>query len=180
MDRLLPQNHQGIIMSITDYQYYSIDEILANSPQFVIILDHLEDPHNFGAIIRTAESAGVDAIIIPNKREVMITPTVMKTSSGALANIKICQVSNLTQAIEKLKKHSFFIYGLDMNGEDYRNIDYSGNVCLVVGNEGKGISRLVKDNCDFIASIPMVGKINSLNASVATGIVIYEVIRNRK
>lgn len=180
MDSLAKGVHQGIILDVTDYRYYKLEDILNDKGQFVVILDHLEDPHNFGAIIRSCEAAGVDAIIIAQDREVQVNATVMKTSAGALTRMKICRVSNLVQAIGKLKKDGFWIVGTTMNGEDYREIDYSGKIGLVIGNEGDGMSRLVKESCDFIASIPMYGEVNSLNASVASGIMIYEVIRNRK
>ena len=133
-----------------------------------------------GAIIRTAESAGVDAIILPQNREVQINSTVMKTSAGTLSKVKIIKVTNLVQAINKLKQNNFWIVGTAMDGNDYKSIDYNGKIGLVIGNEGHGMSRLVRESCDFIASIPMRGTVNSLNASVAAGIMIYEVVRNRK
>ena len=143
------------------------------------MIDHLEDPHNFGAIIRTAEAAGVDAIIIPKKRSVEINSTVMKVSAGALNNVKIVEVSSLAQTIEKLKKYGFWFYGTDMDGTNYTKVSYDKKSCLVIGAEGNGISKLVSEKCDYIISIPMTGKINSLNASVAAGITIYEVVRQR-
>ncbi len=179
MDRLANGLHQGIILDVADYQYYSLSDIIDRS-NLLVLLDHIEDPHNFGAIIRTCEAAGVDAIIVPKDREVLINSTVMKTSAASLLRMKIAKVGNLVQTIEKLKKENFWIVGTDMKGTDFRKIDYNGKICLVIGNEGKGMSSLVKKSCDFIASIPMYGQINSLNASVATGILIYEVIRNRK
>lgn len=180
MDDLSKGVHQGIILDVMDYQYTPLNDLLKSDDQFVVILDHLEDPHNFGAIIRTSEAALVDAIIIPQDREVQVNSTVMKTSAGALAKMNICRVTNLVQAINKLKDDGFWIVGTAMDGTDYRQIDYSGKIALVVGNEGNGMSRLVRESCDFVASIPMRGEINSLNASVATGIMIYEVVRNRK
>ena len=180
MDDLSKGVHQGIILDVMDYQYTSLNDLLKSDAQFVVILDHLEDPHNFGAIIRTSEAALVDAIIIPQDREVQVNSTVMKTSAGALAKMNICRVTNLVQTINKLKDDGFWIVGTAMDGTDYRQIDYSGKIALVVGNEGNGMSRLVRESCDFVASIPMRGEINSLNASVATGIMIYEVVRNRK
>ncbi len=179
MDKLANGVHQGIIMDVVDYEYFSLNDVILNS-SFFVILDHIEDPHNFGAIIRTCEAAGIDAIIIPKDREVLINATVMKTSAASLVRMKIVRVSNLVQAIDILKKNGFWIVGTDMLGEDYKKIDYTGKVALVIGNEGKGMSKLVRKNCDFIASIPMYGEINSLNASVSAGIMIYEVIRNRK
>ena len=180
MDDLSKGVHQGIILDVMDYQYTPLNDLLKSDAQFVVILDHLEDPHNFGAIIRTSEAALVDAIIIPQDREVQVNSTVMKTSAGALAKMNICRVTNLVQTINKLKDDGFWIVGTAMDGTDYRQIDYSGKIALVVGNEGNGMSRLVIESCDFVASIPMRGEINSLNASVATGIMIYEVVRNRK
>ncbi len=180
LDRIAKENHQGIILDVMDYQYASIDEMIQTHPKFVVILDHLEDPHNLGAIIRTAEAAGVDFVIIPKDRGVSVNATVMKTSAGALENMKIVQVTNLVQIIERLKKEQFWIIGTDMeNSTDYRNLDYQGNIALVIGNEGHGMSRLVRESCDFVAKIPMRGKVNSLNASVAAAIMIYEVVRNQ-
>ena len=181
IDRLANGVHQGIILSIPDYKYKNMYEVLSKNPEFIVILDHLEDPHNLGAIIRTCEAAGVDAIVMPKDRQVMINSTVMKTSVGTLDNMDIVAVTNLVQAIEELKKNGFWVVGTALeNSVDYREIDYSGKIALVIGNEGSGMSQLVKKNCDFIAKIPMYGTTNSLNASVAAGIMIYEVVRNRK
>ena len=170
-------NNQGIALEIEDYKYLKIDDVL--NTNFLVMLDHLEDPHNFGAIIRTCEAAGVDAIIIPKKRSVEITSTVMKVSAGALNNIKIVEVSSLPQTIEKLKKYGFWFYGTDMDGSNYTDVVYDSKTCLIIGAEGNGISKLVSEKCDYIISIPMTGKINSLNASVAAGICIYEVVRQK-
>ena len=173
--------HQGIILDIPDYSYSKLDDLLLSDSDFVVILDHLEDPHNLGAIIRTCEAAGVRYIILPKNRQVLINSTVMKTSVGTLDNINVILVNNISQAIRDLKKHNFWIVGTSLNNsQDYRSIDYSGKIALVIGNEGNGISKLVSDNCDFLVKIPMYGKTNSLNASVAAGIMIYEIIRNRK
>lgn len=181
MDNLCNGTHQGIILDIKDYRYSSINDICSSDSDFVVILDHLEDPHNLGAIIRTCEAAGVSYIIMPKDRQVMVNSTVMKTSAGALSNVHIAVVSNLVNAIDKLKDNGFWVVGTAMEDSvDYRSIDYNGKIALVIGNEGKGISRLVRESCDFVATIPMFGKINSLNASVASGIMIYEVVRNRK
>lgn len=178
MDR---NNNQGIILSIPDFEYCSFSSIIDCEKPFIVILDHLEDPHNFGAIIRTCEAAGVTGIIIPKDRSVDVNATVMKTSAGALENMKVAMVTNILQTINMLKKEGFWIVGTDMdNSTDYREIDYSGKIALVIGNEGNGISKSVHDACDFIAKIPMYGKINSLNASVAAGIMIYEAIRSKK
>ena len=181
IDRLADGVHQGIILYIPDYKYKTLSEVLENEPQFLVLLDHLEDPHNLGAIIRTSEAAGVDAIVMPKDRQVMINSTVMKTSVGTLDNMDIVAVTNLVQTIEELKKNGYWVVGTALeNSIDYRDIDYSGKIALVIGNEGSGISRLVAKSCDFIAKIPMYGTTNSLNASVAAGIMIYEVVRNRK
>lgn len=175
LDRLANGNHQGIIGLVNDFEYEDIEELMKK--EFLVLLDHLEDPHNLGAIIRTSEAAGIDGIILPKNRSVEVNDTVMKTSVGALYNVPICQVTNLNQTIKKLKQFGFWIIGTDMDGEDYTKIDYPDKCVLIIGSEGFGISRLVKESCDFVARIPMNGKINSLNASVAAGIMIYELIR---
>jgi len=181
MGRLAEGLHQGIILYVRDYQYYTLEDVLKKNPTFIVMLDHIEDPHNFGAIIRTCEAAGVDAIIIPKDRQVQVNGTVMKTSVGTLEQMKIVQVSNLASTIDFLKENGFWVVGTALeNSVDYRDVDYSGKVVLIIGNEGSGISKLVRKKCDFIAKIPMYGTTNSLNASVASGIMIYEVIRNRK
>lgn len=181
IDRLCSGVHQGIILDVLDYQYKSLDDFIKSNNEIVVILDHLEDPHNLGAIIRTCEAAGIKDVIIPNSRQVQINATVMKTSVGTLDNVNIISVSNLVNTIDLLKKNGFWIVGTALeNSVDYRTIDYSGKIALVVGNEGSGISNIVSKNCDFLAKIPMYGETNSLNASVAAGIMIYEVIRNRK
>ena len=183
MDKLEKKNHQGVILEIPDYKYLSEKDMFDKMPNnpFIIILDHLEDPHNFGAIIRTCEAAGVDFIIIPKNRSVSVNSTVMKTSTGALDNVNIVEVTNLNNTINKLKKAGVWIVGTDMeNSVSYETIDYKVPVAIIIGSEGFGMSNLVKKNCDFIANIPMYGKINSLNASVAAGIMIYEVIKQRK
>ena len=177
--------HQGIILDIDEFKTYELNEFLDNlktnnNYHTLVMLDHLEDPHNFGAIIRTSEALGVEGIIIPNDRSVSITSTVVKTSAGAIENIKIIKVPNLTATISKLKEKNYWIVGTDMKGQNYREIDYNMNVCLVIGNEGKGMSKIVRDNCDFIASIPMAGKINSLNASVSCGIILSQIVSGRK
>lgn len=181
IDSLCPGVNQGIILDIPDYKYIELNDFLNNKEEFVVLLDHLEDPHNLGAIIRTCEAAGVKNIIMPRDRQVQVNATVMKTSVGTLDNVNIVSVSNLVNAIERLKENGFWVVGTALeNSVDYRKIDYSGKIALVIGNEGKGISDLVAKKCDFLAKIPMYGETNSLNASVAAGIMIYEVIRNRK
>jgi len=179
LDRMVDRNHQGIVFDVVDYKYSDIDELIKEDDCLLLMLDHLEDPHNFGAIIRTCEAALVDGIIIPKDRSVSVNSTVMKVSTGALTNVKISQVTNLVNTINYLKDKGFWIVGTDMDGTNYRDIDYSGKTCIIIGNEGKGISNVVAKNCDFIASIPMRGEINSLNASVATGIVVFEAIKSR-
>lgn len=179
LDRLAESRHQGIILFIDDFVYNSMEDFIDREDAIVLILDHIEDPHNLGAIIRTCEAAGVDGIILPKNRSVEVNATVMKTSAGALENVKIASVTNLKSTIEKLKKKGFWIVGTDMvDSVDYRTLDYSGKVALVIGSEGFGMSRIVRESCDFIAKIPMYGKVNSLNASVASGIMIYEIIKN--
>lgn len=181
IDHLAEGVHQGIILYVRDYQYYPLADIVNEDVSFLVILDHLEDPHNFGAIIRTCEAAGVDGIIIPKDRQVQVNATVMKTSVGTLDTMKVSRVANLSSTIDYLKKNDFWVVGTALEDSvDYRSIDYSGKIALVIGNEGAGISELVRKKCDFIAKIPMYGTTNSLNASVASGIMIYEVIRNRK
>ena len=179
LDKLVKGLHQGIIVSVANYKYADIDTFINDDNSLVVILDHLEDPHNFGAIIRTCEAAGVDGIIIPKDRSVSVNSTVMKTSSGAAVNIKICMVTNLVQTINYLKEKGYWIYVSSMDGTSYTSEDYKTSTCIIIGNEGKGVSELVRKSADFIVSIPMIGKINSLNASVAAGIFIYEVVRPR-
>ena len=178
LDELAKENHQGIIMDVGDYKYCDIDDIITDDG-VIVILDHLEDTHNFGAIIRTCVAAGVDGIIIPKDRSVSVNSTVMKTSVGSAINMNICMVTNLNQAINYLKDKGYWIYSSDMNGTCYTDIKYDGNVALVIGNEGKGISDLVKKSSDYIISIPMSEKQESLNASVSAGILIYEIRRQK-
>ncbi|MDE6142408.1 MAG: 23S rRNA (guanosine(2251)-2'-O)-methyltransferase RlmB [Bacilli bacterium] len=170
MDKMMPHN-QGIIIEIDDYKYASLSTIEDDS--LVVMLDHLEDPHNFGAIIRTCEARGVKNIIIPKDRGVTVNETVMKTSAGALNHVNIIMVTNLVQTINELKNQGYFVYGAEANGVDYRHVDYADKVLLVIGSEGNGLSRLVVNNCDEIISIPMHGVVNSLNASVAASILLY-------
>jgi 23S rRNA (guanosine2251-2'-O)-methyltransferase len=170
--------NQGIALDIEEFNYLSINDIVNDSnANFLVMLDSLEDPHNFGAIIRTCECAGVDYIIIPKNRSVSVNSTVYKTSSGALSNVKIVEVVNLNNTITKLKDLGYWIYGAEANGKDYRSIKYDGKTCLIVGSEGHGLKKIVSNSCDEIISLPMKGKINSLNASVAGGILIYEMMK---
>lgn len=174
MDHMVDGNHQGIILLIDDYDYVDVETFYNDN--VVVMLDHLEDPHNLGAIIRTCEAAGIKSIILPKDRSVAVNSTVYKTSSGALSNVNIAMVNNLVRTIDKFKDNGFFAYGADMDGKNYKTVSYANKVLLVIGNEGKGISRLVEENCDEIVSIPMNGKVNSLNASVAAGILIYDIV----
>ena len=178
MDKMIDGLHQGVILEVNDFEYNDIDEMIEDD-SLIVILDHIEDPHNFGAIIRTCEAAGVKGIIIPKDRSVEVNATVIKVSTGTIKNMKIAQVTNLNRTIEYLKKEGFWIVGTDMEGTNYYDIDYKGKTAIVIGNEGSGMSRLVSENCDFIAKIPMKGTTNSLNASVATGIVVFEAVKQR-
>ncbi len=180
IDNLTKENHQGIIIDMEDYLYTPLNKILEKGYDKVLILDHILDPHNFGAIIRTSVAAGFNAIIIPSDRQVVVNSTVVKTSVGAVFDIDIVLVTNLNNTVKILKDNGFWIYGTVMNGEDYKSVDYNGKVCLVIGNEEKGMSKLIKESCDFLVTIPLNPKIDSLNASVAAGILIYEIVRNRK
>lgn len=177
LDRLQSGNHQGIILEVPDYDYASLDEVLEE--EIIVMLDHLEDPHNLGAIIRTCEAAGIKSLIIPKDRSVRVNATVIKVSVGAIENVKIAMVNNLVNTLKELKDKGYWVIGTDMEGTDFKKIDYSGKVVIVIGSEGKGLSRLTEENCDFVASIPMRGEVNSLNASVAAALVIYEAVRNR-
>lgn len=177
LDKMVSGNHQGIVGEVEDYKYFELNDL---DNDVIVILDHLENPHNLGAIIRTCEAAGFDNIIIPKNRSVSINGTVVKTSVGTIERVKIAQVTNLNNAIQTLKKKGYWIIGTDMIGTDYKELDYNGKVAIVIGNEGVGISRLVKENCDFIATIPMNGQVNSLNASVAAGVLLFEILRQRR
>lgn len=182
LDKMCKGLHQGIILEVEDVKTYKFEEVIPNIEKeypLVVILDHLEDPHNLGAIIRSSEAFGVDAIILPNDRSVQITSTVVKTSVGTIEKMKIINVPNLNNTIKKLKDYGYWIVGTDMEGTEYTNIDYKTKIAIVIGNEGKGISRLVSENCDYLAKIPMKGTVNSLNASVACGIFLSEIVRSR-
>lgn len=176
--------HQGVIAFGACAQYVTVEDLLEVSVKkgtapFIIICDEIEDPHNLGAIIRTAETAGADGIIIPKRRSAMLTPTVHKTSAGAASWLPVARVPNLGAAIDKLKKAGVWIYGTDMDGSIYTETKFDGAVALVIGSEGFGMSRLIREKCDFLVKLPMHGKITSLNASVAAGIFMYEVVRQR-
>lgn len=180
------ENCQGVIAIVPPFDYCSVDDILNEAKRkkekaFILILDGIEDPHNLGSIIRTAETAGVHGIIIPKRRSALVNSTVNKTSAGATNFMKIARVNNLNETIKYLKDNDVWIYGTDMDTETiYYDDDMTGNVAIVIGSEGFGMSRLVKENCDFLIKIPMKGKITSLNASVSAGIVMYEVVKQRK
>ena len=174
MDGMVEGRHQGIIAVIDDYEYVDYKTMLGD--KVVVMLDHLEDPHNFGAIIRTCEAAGIKSIIIPKDRSVSVTSTVMKTSAGALEHVNISMVNNLVNVMDDFKDNGFFVYAADMDGQNYKNVDFANKVLLVIGSEGNGVGRLVKKNCDQILAIPMSGHVNSLNASVAAAILIYGIV----
>ncbi len=177
-------SHQGVVAVGACAEYVTVEEILEVSakkgtPPFIIICDEIEDPHNLGAIIRTAETSGADGVIIPKRRSASLNATVHKTSAGAASYVPVARVSNLASAIDELKERGVWIYGTDASGSDYTSTDFTGSCGLVIGSEGFGISRLIQKKCDFMVKLPMLGKINSLNASVAAGIFMYEVLRQR-
>lgn len=176
--------HQGVIAITSDYRYYDLDEILEipkerGEAPFFIILDGITDPHNLGSIIRTADAVGAHAVIIPKRRSVQITPIVAKASAGAVEYLPVCKVTNIVNTIKTLKENGLWIAAVDMDGQTFYQQNLGGPLGLVVGSEGEGISRLVKQNCDFTVSMPMSGNVTSLNASVAGGILLYEVYRQR-
>ncbi|MCL2864291.1 MAG: 23S rRNA (guanosine(2251)-2'-O)-methyltransferase RlmB [Lachnospiraceae bacterium] len=176
--------HQGVIAYLSSYEYSEISDMLAlakekEEPPFLILLDHIEDPHNLGAIIRTANLAGAHGVIIPKRRAVGLTATVVKTSAGALHYTPVAKVTNLTKTIETLKKEGIWFVCADMTGETMYSFNLTGPLGLVIGNEGAGVSRLVKEACDYVAKIPVQGDIDSLNASVATGVFAFEIVRQR-
>ena len=176
--------HQGVIAQAAAYEYSTVDEILARAeekgePPFLILLDNVEDPHNLGAIIRTANLAGAHGVIIPKRRAVGLTSTVAKTSAGAINYTPVAKVTNIVRTIEELKEKGIWFVCADMGGEIMYDLDLTGPMGLVIGNEGEGVSRLVREACDFTASIPMKGDIDSLNASVAAGVLAYEIVRQR-
>ena len=176
--------HQGVIAQVAAYDYSTVDEILAKAEAkgeapFLILLDNVEDPHNLGAIIRTANLAGAHGVIIPKRRAVGLTSTVAKTSAGAINYTPVAQVTNIVRTIEELKEKGIWFVCADMGGETMYDLDLTGPMGLVIGNEGEGVSRLVREACDFTASIPMKGDIDSLNASVAAGVLAYEIVRQR-
>ena len=178
------EKHGGVAAVMSAAEYADIDDIFAEAerkgkPPFIIIADEIQDPHNLGAIIRTAEAAGADGVIIPKRRSVGLTATVFKTSAGAVSYVKVARVPNLVDAIKQLKDRGVWVFGADMDGEPFREADMSGPIALVIGSEGSGLGRLVRESCDKIVSIDMYGSINSLNASVSAGILMYEIVRVR-
>jgi len=179
LDKMVKGNHQGIVIEIEDFKYTDLDEITKKENCFLVVLDHIEDPHNLGAVVRTCEAAGVDGIILPKNRSVQVNETVMKVSAGTLDRVKIACVTNLNNTIKDLKQKGFWFIGTDMNATDYKTIDYTGNIAIVIGNEGSGMNHLTKQQMDFMATIPMKGTVNSLNASVAAGIIIFEASTRR-
>ncbi|SFM40693.1 23S rRNA (guanosine2251-2'-O)-methyltransferase [Gracilibacillus orientalis] len=185
LDQLVDGNHQGIAAMVAAYDYASLDQLFEvaekrEEPPFFLILDEIEDPHNLGSILRSADATGVHGVIIPKRRSVGLTATVAKTSVGAIEHIPVVRVTNIVQTIEELKTRNVWIVGTEAEAtEDYRKLDGQVPIALVIGNEGKGISRLVKKNCDWTVSLPMAGSVSSLNASVASSILMYEVFRKR-
>lgn len=178
------QNHQGVVLAVAAYEYAELDDLFAaakakDEAPFFLILDGIEDPHNLGSIMRTADAAGVHGIIIPKRRAVQLTATVAKTSTGAIEYVPVVRVTNLAQTIAELKERGLWIFGTDMAGQDYRTWDANGPTALVIGNEGKGISPLIKKACDGMLTIPMVGHVQSLNASVAASLLIYQGFSSR-
>ena len=176
--------HQGVIAQVAAYEYATVEEILAKAeekgePPFLVLLDNVEDPHNLGAIIRTANLAGAHGVIIPKRRSVGLTSTVAKTSAGAINYTPVAKVTNLVRTIEELKEKGIWFVCADMGGESMYQLNLTGPIGMIVGNEGEGVSRLVREACDFTASIPMKGDIDSLNASVAAGVLAYEIVRQR-
>jgi len=182
LNNILDGTHQGVGALIDDYTYKSLDDVLGieKEHKFFVMLDSLEDPHNLGAILRSADAFGVDAVIIPKNRSVKLNATVAKVSTGAIEYVNVVEVTNLAQTIDKLKDNGFWITGTDASAtQDIKDIDTDTSLCVVIGSEGKGMHRLVKEKCDYHVKIPMIGHINSLNASVSAGIVIYEVFKKR-
>ena len=185
LDQLIEGNHQGIVASVAAYEYSTVDDLFRAAEErgeepFFIILDEMEDPHNLGSILRTADAVGAHGVIIPKRRSVSLTATVAKTSAGAIEYIPVARVTNLAKTIDQLKERNVWIAGTAAEGAiDYRRLDAVGAIALVIGNEGKGISRLVREKCDWTVSLPMQGKVTSLNASVAASLLMYEVNRQR-
>ncbi len=174
-------NHQGVALSMEDYKTCSLEELTERKQEygFLIMVDEMMDPHNLGAILRTADAVNADGVIFRKDRSVGLTPTVAKVSAGAIDTVRCCEVTNLVRTLQELKKKGYWVIGTDMKGQDYRSLKYDFHAVLVIGNEGKGISRLVREECDYMISLPMQGKIESLNASVSAGILMYEIYNKR-
>ncbi|PKR83094.1 23S rRNA (guanosine(2251)-2'-O)-methyltransferase RlmB [Heyndrickxia camelliae] len=185
IDQMVSENHQGVVAQVAAYQYADIDDLFKRAEQrketpFFLILDELEDPHNLGSILRTADAAGVHGIIIPKRRAVGLTGAVAKASTGAIEHVPVARVTNLARTISELKERGIWVFGTDAKGsQDYRKMDGSLPLALVIGSEGKGMSRLIRESCDFLIHLPMIGHVTSLNASVAASLLIYEVYRQR-
>lgn len=177
------RRHQGVIAFTTDYEYFDLDDIIAEKKSgkggFIVLCDGIEDVHNLGSILRVAECAGADGVVIPKSSSAQVTESVIRISAGAAEHMKVAKVGNLNQAVEKLQKNGYWVYALEAGGEDIYKENFQGNVALIVGGEDSGVKRLTKEKCDKILSLPLQGKVNSLNASVALGIAAYEVVRNR-
>lgn len=175
--------HQGVAAEMPDYKTYTLEELMNSVPKdrngLFVLLDQLEDPHNLGAILRSADATGVDGVIFKKTHAVGLTPTVAKVSAGAIDTVKCCSVTNLSRALETLQKNGWWAVGTDMNGQDYRSLNYDFNTVLIIGNEGNGISRLIAEKCDYVVSLPMVGRIESLNASVSAGVLMYQIYSAR-
>ncbi|HAS74580.1 MAG TPA: 23S rRNA (guanosine(2251)-2'-O)-methyltransferase RlmB [Clostridiales bacterium UBA8960] len=186
MDKMTDgENHQGVIAYVSPYEYYELEDLLKiakekDEPPFLIICDEITDPHNLGSIIRTANAVGAHGVIIPKRRSAAVNQTVVKTSCGAVEYVPVARVTNITQTIKQLKEAGVWIVGTDMGAPLYFESNLTGSIAVVIGNEGDGISRLVKESCDFMVSLPMLGVVSSLNASVAAGVVMYEVLKQRK
>lgn len=187
LDALVPGvRHQGVVAMAAAKEYVDLDDLLGkiaekDEPPLLVLLDELEDPHNFGAILRTCDAAGVDGVLIPKRRGVMLTATVAKTSAGAIEHVPVVRIGNMVQAMEKLKKLGYWVVGADMDGSQvYYQSNLTGPLLVVLGSEGKGLGRLVKEQCDFLVRIPMKGKVNSLNVSVAGSLLLYEILRQRE
>ncbi|WP_110113975.1 23S rRNA (guanosine(2251)-2'-O)-methyltransferase RlmB [Bacillus sp. CGMCC 1.16541] len=185
IEQMVEGNHQGVVAQVAAYQYAELDDLFTKAEQkseqpFFLILDEIEDPHNLGSIMRTADAVGAHGIIIPKRRAVGLTATVAKSSTGAIEHIPVVRVTNLSRTIEELKERGLWIMGTDAKGkDDYRHLDGKMALGLVIGSEGKGMSRLIRDKCDFLVRLPMVGNVTSLNASVAASLLMYEVYRKR-
>lgn len=185
IDQMVKENHQGVVALVAAYKYAEIDDLFDKAKEkqedpFFLILDELEDPHNLGSILRTADAAGVHGIIIPKRRAVGLTAAVAKASTGAIEHVPVARVTNLSRTIAELKERGLWIYGTDAKGsQDYRSMDGNMPLAIVIGSEGRGISRLIRESCDFLVHLPMIGHVTSLNASVAASLLIYEVYRKR-